>query len=396
MGNGQALKGVRVLDLSRRLPGGYCTVILGDMGAEVIKVEDIARGDDARYEPPFFGQNSYYHLTINRGKRSVAVDLKSPAGQAVLKTLVSSADVLVESFRPGVAQRLGADYPAVLRINPRIIYCSISGYGQSGPYTEQSGHDINYMAKAGTLSQFTNEPFRIPGLPLGDIVGALWAANAIVSALYGRGRTDAGQFIDLSITDVLFSMLTIVAGRYFVDGQVSGNSELQGRKPSYTTYPASDGLIAVGAWEQRFWGRFCRMIERPDLVDLLEEETNWNAIRQQVADITRTRSRREWEALNDEYDACVTGVQNVGEALRDDYVSGRRLLGRVQTANNRQFPYVKPPTVGAFTDRPSPSPSALGQDTAAILRELGVSSQDIHHLEQQHVIRAAELSSEEG
>ena len=272
-----ALSGLRVLDLSRLLPGGFCSLLLADFGAEVLKVEDTGMGDYIRWAPPYHegaedSAKSALFLSLNRGKRSIRIDLKDERGREVLLRLAREYDVLLESFRPGVLDRLGVGYERLREENPALVYCAITGYGQDGPYRDRSGHDMNYLGLVGLLG-LTGEDGGPPIQSAGQIAdlggGALMAAFGIMAALRERDRSGQGQLVDISMADGSLSWLAMVAARHFADGQVPrrGSLDLAGAYACYRPYPCSDGWVTLGALEPKFWQAWCRGVERDDLIE---------------------------------------------------------------------------------------------------------------------------------
>ncbi len=273
------LEGVTVLDLSRLLPGGYCSLLLADAGADVIKVEDTGMGDYVRWAPPFYGSDeqqglgtrSGLYLALNRGKRSIRLDLKTDEGRDALLRLVRDADVLLESFRPGVLDRLGVGYETLKAENPKIIYCAITGYGLTGPNVTRAGHDTNYLALGGLLG-LTGATDGPPVSAAGQIAdiggGGLMATFGILAALWERERSGEGQLVDVSMTDGAQSWLAMVAGAYFADGKVPvrGQEMLNGGVACYLPYECADGWISCGALEPKFWQAFCAGTGREDLL----------------------------------------------------------------------------------------------------------------------------------
>src|SRR5690242_11482361 len=275
--SGRPLEGLTVLDLSRLLPGGFCSLMLADFGADVIKVEDTGMGDYVRWTPPFYegGDESARgaaFLSLNRGKRSIRVDLKTDAGRDVLLRLARDADVLLESFRPGVMDRLGVGYEVLRAENPGLVYCAISGYGQDGPFRDRSGHDMNYLARVGLLG-LTGSAEGPPVQAAGQIAdlggGALMAGFGILAALRERDRSGLGQFVDVSMADGALTWLAMVAARYLADGSAParGGLELAGGLLCYRPYRCADGWVALGALEPKFWAAWCRGVGREDLVE---------------------------------------------------------------------------------------------------------------------------------
>lgn len=261
------LEGVRVLDLTRVLAGPYATMILGDLGAEVVKVEPPGGDDTRRVGPPFVEGLSAYFLSVNRGKKSVAIDLARPEGRAVLERLAEKCDVMIDNFRPGVLERLGIPHARMREVNPRLILCSITSFGPEGPMRDLPAFDLVIQAWSGAMS-VTGEPGRPParlGIPLGDLGGGLHAAIAIAAALYRRERTGKGERIDLSLLDCLVSMQTYLAQYHWADGRVPGpqGSGHESMVP-YGAFRTRDGWIALGVFTERFWGPFCEALEKPD------------------------------------------------------------------------------------------------------------------------------------
>ncbi|HVB37163.1 MAG TPA: CaiB/BaiF CoA-transferase family protein, partial [Vicinamibacterales bacterium] len=294
------LDGVRVLDLTRLLPGGYATLMLADLGAEVIKIEDPRGGDPTRDFPPRVDGTSVYFQVLNRNKRSVTLDLRSPGAAAVLDALAAGSDVLVESFRPRTARRLGVDAASVRARHPRLVHCSITGFGQTGPYAERPAHDINYVALAGLFGvdeRDAAEP-RVPRMLLADIGAALSAASAILAGLFARERTGEGSTIDVPIHEAALSWLLFPAARWLVDGSERDPAELPitGHEACYNVYrTADDRFIALGALETKFWTVFCERVGRADLSPLQFAGGETQArMRDEVAAIFRGATLQAW------------------------------------------------------------------------------------------------------
>ncbi|HEV7460252.1 MAG TPA: CoA transferase, partial [Solirubrobacteraceae bacterium] len=262
------LEGVRILDLSRLLPGGFCSLLLADLGADVLKVEDTGMGDYVRWAPPYYegaedSAKSAMFLALNRNKRSIRINLKEEGGRHVLLRLVREYDVLLESFRPGVLDRLGVGYDRLREENPALVYCAITGYGQDGPYRDRSGHDMNYLGLIGLLG-LTGDRDGPPVQAAGQVAdlggGALMAAVGILAALRERERSGQGQLVDVSMADGSLAWLAMVAGRYFADGVTPqrGDAELAGALVCYRPYACADGWVTLGALEPKFWAAWCR------------------------------------------------------------------------------------------------------------------------------------------
>jgi crotonobetainyl-CoA:carnitine CoA-transferase CaiB-like acyl-CoA transferase len=369
MSNKSALAGIRVLDLSRLVPGPYATMLLADFGAEVVKIEEPGRGDYMRDLP---GLRPAYE-TLNRHKKSVTLNLKD--GKNIFLKLAKSADVLVESFRPGVMERLGLGYKELSKINKRLVYCSVTGYGQSGPMRDAPGHDINYLAKAGVLEASGKVEPTIPGLLLADMSGAVMAAIAILVALFARERTGRGQYLDVSMLDGLLSMAIVPATYSMSSGKMpaKGTLPLFGGWGSYNSFPAKDGrYVALGALEGKFWQSFCEKTGLRDLVEIQDEPGRQETIRQRVAEVIRTRTAREWEEMF-ATTVPVTAVQTIEEALRDPQVVHREMTRRVG-----EFLQIACPLKLSGTPAQAPSRApTLGEHTEEVLRKAGYSKSQI-------------------
>jgi crotonobetainyl-CoA:carnitine CoA-transferase CaiB-like acyl-CoA transferase len=384
------LSGVRILDLTRLLPGGFCTQLLGDLGADVIKVEDTGAGDYVRWAPPYYGDDektslgtrSALYLSLNRNKRSVRLDLKQPGGTQALLKLVEGADALVESFRPGVLERLGVGYEKLLGANPALVICPITGYGQDGPNRDRAGHDQNYLGLNGILG-LTGEKEGPPvqaGAQIADLGGGgLMAAVGILAALNEAKTSGKGQVVDVSMTDGSLSWLAMVAGRYFCEGRVPkrGELELSGGIICYRPYEAKDGWVSCGALEQKFWAAWCRGVEREDLIDRQFDPPGSDAHGEAV-EIFKQRTRDEWVAFNDEHDCCIEPILDLDEALDSPQVREREMvvewdqpgLGPVKQLG---VPVKFSRTPGGV-NRPAP---ALGEHTAEVLEAAGCSAEEI-------------------
>ena len=384
------LSDVRVLDLTRLLPGGFCSLLLADLGADVIKVEDTGGGDYVRWAPPYYGSDeqtalgtrSALYLALNRNKRSIRLDLKSDAGREALLRLAREADVLLESFRPGVLDRLGVGYERLREENAGIVYCAITGYGQDGPNRDRAGHDMNYLGLNGLLG-LTGEAGGPPVQPGGQIAdlggGALMAAVGVLAALNERARSGEGQIVDVSMTDGSLSWLAMVAGRYLCDGQVPerGGIELAGGIICYRPYEASDGWVTCGALETKFWAAFCKGAGRENLIEHQFDPPGSDA-HGEVVEIFRSRSRDQWRAFNDEHDCCIEPVLGLDEALESDQVREREMVVELEqpelgTVRQLGVPVKLSRTPGAV-HRSAP---ALGEHTAELLAEAGYSTEEI-------------------
>jgi crotonobetainyl-CoA:carnitine CoA-transferase CaiB-like acyl-CoA transferase len=384
------LSDVKVLDLTRLLPGGFCSLLLADLGADVLKVEDTGMGDYIRWAPPYYGDEdqqelgtrSSLYLALNRGKRSVRLDLKSDVGREALLRLVEQYDVVLDGFRPGVLDRLGVGYERMREANPAIVFCAITGYGQDGPYAQRAGHDMNYLGLVGLLG-LTGAKDGPPVQSGGQIAdlggGALMAAFGVMAALHERRRSGEGQMVDISMADGALSWLALVAGRYFCDGESPrrGEQQLAGGLLCYYPYEAADGWVTCGALEPKFWAAFCNGVDRPDLIEMQFEAPGSDAWGE-VATVFRSRTRDEWLAFNDEHDCCIEPVLDVGEALDSELVRAREMVTAIEqpglgTVRQLGVPVKMSRTPGDPT-RPAP---AFGEHTDEVLREAGYSDEEI-------------------
>ncbi|MCL5982575.1 MAG: CoA transferase [Firmicutes bacterium] len=376
------LKGIRVLDLTRLYPGPFCTMLLADMGAEVIKVESPSEGDYMRLMGPMDGELSLYFRLLNRNKKSMTLNLKKQEGVELFLRLAREADVVVEGFRPGVVEALGIGYQAVQSANPEIIYCSISGYGQDGPYRERAGHDINYIALAGILGLTGSKegPPVVPSVQIGDVGGgSQMAVMSILAALLARFRGGGGRYLDVAMLDGLVAWLPLAAAELFAGRSAErGGMMLNGGVACYGVYrTADDGYMSLGALEPKFWAEFCRAVGREDLA-AQQYQPDQKSLQQEVAAIFSSRSRREWEEIFGPVDACCEPVLGLAEAFAHLQSQARGLLGSQVLA----FP-VKISGQDRRPDGPSP---CLGQHTQEVLRAACYTEQEIALLVSQGIV----------
>ena len=389
----QALEGIRVLDLSRMLPGPYCSMMLGDLGAEVIKVEEPKKGDPTRHTRPLVDGQSAAFAQVNRNKKSIAIDLKQPEGRGLFLKLASTADCVLEQFRPGVVDRLGVGYKTVSEINPRIVYCSLTGFGQEGPHRDRSGHDLNYLALSGVLGLTTDERGKpvIPGVQLADLAGGMIAAFAILAALLARERTGRGQYVDVSMFDVMLSMLPIPAAHHFAGKTipVGGSYVLSGAYPFYNVYETSDQkFMTLGALEPKFWANFCRSVGREDLIARqFDDAERREQLFQEVRTIFKSRTQSEWIESMQAADCCCEPVLSITEAFSHPQTRAREMVrtaGRESLSVTDQLGFSY-----KLSDTPpresSPAP-ALGGQTDALLAALGIPEDERARLRQAGVI----------
>ena len=373
-----ALSGITVIDLSRLLPGPYCTMILADHGARVIAVED-----------PRYRDRGETVFPVYRNKSRLTLDLKSEEGLKIFFKLVKDADVVVEGFRPGVVTRLGVDYPAVCRVNPKVVYCSITGYGQTGPMRHAAGHDVNYLSRSGLLDLMGEKgrPPTIPGIQVADLVGGgMNGALGILMALYHRQRSGAGQHIDISMTDGMLGLLPTVQFFQALYGteQHRGDSFLSHRYACYNTYQTADSrYLCVGAVENHFWQNLCRRLGKPEYGPLQYDETRREEIIAVMRKIFRQKPLGEWEREFDGLDVCVSAIRTVAEAMQDPLFNVRDMVTqRDQPTPALGVPVKLSETPGAVRT----APSAFGENTDRILAELGYDEAEIKALREKGVV----------
>jgi alpha-methylacyl-CoA racemase len=389
-----ALAGLNVLDLTRLLPGGFCSLLLADFGAEVVKVEDTGLGDYLRWSPPYHegveeSARSAMFLALNRGKRSIRVDLKSEPGKEVLRRLAREADVLVESFRPGVLDRLGVGYERLREENPGLVYCAITGYGQDGPARDRAGHDLNYLALNGILG-LTGEadgPPVQPAVQIADLGGgALMGVIGILVALRERERSGLGQLVDCSMFDGSLSWLAMVAAAAFASGRGArrGENPLAGGIVSYRPYRCADGYVSLGALEPKFWAAFCRGVGREDLLDSAFAAPGSDAHRA-LEEIFLAHTREEWRDFAGEHECCLEPVLELDEALQSELVRAREMVvelaqpGAEPGAQSRPVKLLGTPIkLGRTPADPTRAPGpGLGEHTEEVLAGAGFSAEEI-------------------
>jgi len=384
---GRPLADVRILDLSRLLPGPYATLLLADLGAQVDKLED-PQGDGTRQMGARVGGESALYLALNRNKRSLVLDLKRPEGVAALKRLVRGYDVLVESFRPGVMAKLGLSYETLKEENPRLIYCAITGYGQTGPDRLKAGHDLNYIARSGALG-YGGDPSGLPAMPgvqMADIGGAMFAVTGILAALHEQRRTGVGRLVDVAMNEASLSFLHLhLGGRLMAGGEgaplARGREVLNGGLPCYRVYGTKDGrALAVGALEPKF---FAGLLGKLGRMDLMEEAyalgEGADRVRAVLEGIFRERPLAEWAAFFAGTDFCVEPVLEGDEVLADAQLQARGMFVRTQD-EKRAVALTHLRTPLSFGPPRCESPASLGEHTRQVLEEAGFSADEVNGL----------------
>ncbi|MBF0224055.1 MAG: CoA transferase [Desulfobacterales bacterium] len=378
----QALDGITVIDLSRLLPGPFCSMILADHGARVIAIEDKK-----------FLADGLFISNINRNKESISLNLKTAEGKEIFFKLIEKADVILEGFRPDVVKKLGVDYDSIKQINPKIIYCSISGYGQNGPLKDSAGHDINYLSKSGILNLIgeKDKPPSIPGVQFADIAGgSMNAAIGILLALYNREKTGKGQYIDISMTDGMLSFQAIPLYMYLLTGspQERSNSLLSHRYAFYNTYETADGkYISIGALEHRFWKNLCEHLKVPEYIKLQYDEEKKEEIINFFRTLFKKKNLAEWEKELSDKDVCFAAVKNFEEILNDPLFIERKMITSIKDKKGQNIPTIGIPiklseTPGSIRT----PPDTFGESTENILKELGYSENNIKNLYKNSVI----------
>ena len=380
------LRGIRILDLTQLYPGPLATMMLADMGAEVVRLEHPSRPDNVHHLPPFIGKESAAYLTLNRSKRSLALDTAKEEGRKVFFDLVRTADVVVEQFRPGVLDKIGIGYDQAVPFNPRIIYVSITGFGQDGPYRQKAGHDINYISLAGLLSQVKKgEEMVLPGFQTADVVGGGYmSVIACMAALWHREKTGKGQRVDVSMTDSVMPMITLQLAQYWGSQGDNGiMNPFDGSFPFYGVYECADGKhVSLGALEQKFWSGFCQMADKPEWLSLqfsMGEERR--KVREEVAGLFKTKQRNEWLKLAEVHDICLSSIHELGDLEMDPQLQAREMIIETEHEKGLKLKGIGIPIKFSDSkpDKPQPAP-IVGQDSIEILKELGYSQERIEEL----------------
>lgn len=379
-----SLNGIRVLDLSRLLPGAYCTLLLADMGADVIKVEEPERGDYMRWYPPLRDGQSVLFDALNRNKRSLTLNLKHEAGRGLFLDMVGRADVVLEGNRPGVMDRLRLGWDVLRAANPKLVMCSLTGYGQTGPWAQRAGHDINYMAAVGALAMNGRRdeaphPLGVQAADLGG--GAQQAAIAILGALVDVARRGEGRYLDVAMADGVLTWMASPLAQVAASGPLPrGGHRLTGRYACYGVYPCGDGFMSVGANEPKFWKALCEALELPELIDLQYEDAEQDRVRDELARVFATATRDQWERRLDGLDVCCEPVRELDEVAAHPQLRARGMI--VGTEGAAEVAPPLPPDEG-WRRRDAPG---LGEHSAELLAEVGVYRGRLEELRKEGVV----------
>ncbi len=393
------LEGIKILDLSRLLPGPFATLLLGDLGADVLKIEDNIQGDYARWREPYITTNdgkkiNYTFYCLNRNKKSMTLNLKTQQGREIFYQLAKNYDVILEGFRPGVVKKLGIDYQTIKKINPRIIYCSLTGYGQNGSYANMVGHDLNYISVAG-LGMLTGEYGRNPhppGIQIADLgTGGMNCVIAILSALIARDKFDLGQYIDVAMQDGAIYWLVRKFAEFIVNNREprTGGERLTGYLPNYNIYQTKDEkYIALGALEEKFWKKLCQILNCPEYSeDYSPSGSRRDEILNFLKEKFKEKTRDEWFEQMKGYDVCISKVNEFKEVIKDEHVKNRKMFIEFNS------PKLGPCKMVGFPFKLSKTPCQIrsdapeyGEHNNEILRSLGYSEEEIDKFRNEKII----------
>jgi len=387
------LQGLKVLDLTRLLPGPFCSMMLADYGADVLKVEAPGEGDYLRSWEPLVDGTSAFFIAVNRNKRSLTLNLKKPAGKDLFQKLVLEHDVVLESFRPGVMERLGCGCKDLFALKPNLIYCAISGYGQAGPQAFKAGHDLNYMAETGVLNTTSSREIpALSGIQVADVAGgALYAVSAVLAAYIKVLKGGKGSFLDISMTDGLVSMLPLLSAYHYTSGMEPepDTTIFNGQLACYQIYNTKDGReIALGALEKKFWDNFCQVIDRHDLIEGDHQQIErQDQLKSELVQIFAGKDAAEWELLLDGRDTCCEILKTMAEVQAADHFNVRKMFYNAQVGEGTTLLQTNTAVMinehKPVSHKPAPE---LGQHTEEVLLDLGLSAVEIEGLRKSEII----------
>ncbi|MFC7078397.1 CaiB/BaiF CoA transferase family protein [Haloarcula halophila] len=383
------LEDITVVDLSTFVTGGFCSLMLANQGADVIKIERPNVGDDIRHSgPPFIDGASPYYWTVNYDKRSVELDLKKAEGLAACYDLVESADVVLQNFRPGTAERLGIGYDDLSEHNEELVYCDISAFGNTGPWSERPGYDLLVQGMSGIMSvtgEEDGDPVKV-GLPQTDLITGMWAAFGIMNALYRRERTGEGEYVELGMLDATLPWLTKQAGKVFAGEEPTRMGTKDPVLAPYQTFETADGYLNVACLNQKLWRGFCEAIDRPDLAEDDRFATNADRVEQmdaleaEIAETLTARTTEEWMEILVEAGIPAGPVQTVDEALSSEQVEAREMVSHIDDGD-REIPVIEHPlNFGSAVSGFDAAPPDLGEHTDEVFRELGYDQEQLERL----------------
>jgi crotonobetainyl-CoA:carnitine CoA-transferase CaiB-like acyl-CoA transferase/putative sterol carrier protein len=388
------LEGVKIIDLTRLLPGPLATMMLADMGADVIKVEDPDSPDYIRNFEPFLEGTSAFYYALNRNKRSLAINFLSKEGKSIIIDLIKNADVLIEQYRPGVMKKFGLDYESLQAINPKLIYVSITGYGQDSSMSQAAGHDINYIAIAGALGITIDDngvPV-IPGFQLADIAGGSYMTmNAVIAALYKREKTNTGDYIDIAMTDSVLPYIALPYAEYQANNNTlrKGKFQLSGSQANYNIYKCSDGkYLALGSLEPKFWNTVCDRLGKTEWQEkIIGDSETQIAVREDLQNIFMQKTRDEWITFFSEDDICLTPINNLSEIGSDKYLNERKLFIDFELGDKKIKTIAQPIKFSSVTEANNWIAPQLGEDTYTILKGLDMTDEKINELIDLNIVK---------
>lgn len=388
----EPLVGIRILDLTQLYPGPLASMMLADLGAEVIRIEHPNSLDKTHYLPPFLNGESAAYLSLNRSKRSLALDLKQEEGRRVFFDLVETADLVLEQFRPSVIDKMGIGYREAIKHNPKIIYLSLTGFGQNGPYANKAGHDINYISWAGLLSEIREDSRPVlPAFQIADVAGGCYVAIiACLAALWYREKSGKGQEVDVAMVDSVLPLLTLQLAQYWGSSEASPALDLlNGSMPCYGVYACSDGkYVSLGAIETKFWENFCKFLKKEEwLSSQLALGEDGERIRKQIAAVMREKTRGEWLKMAAEHDMCMSPVNELKDLEKDPHLKSRRMIIEIEQRKGHWLKGIGIP-IKFSKSKPGEPKSAprVGEDSIEILREIGYSADQISDLIKDEIV----------